>query len=230
MNRAERPPPSAPQEWYGTVLRASGLVAASPALTTEPKRLTWLASGWVFPPFDMLSHLERGAWSFRHEADLGVPVGWIPRRRRLRDLCRLGAARQPFRARPSPRHRTVHTDLASGFRVHGRRESVQSMTHQTRFALPPSPERSYRRWNPGCRPLLPYRTDCAASSVPASTLRPVDFLYPRPGIRINTSVELGRCKVRVILAAEHRGAETTLHWHIDDQACDIAAVRSKLIG
>ena len=119
--------------------------------------------------------------------------------------------------RPSPHHRTVHLDPSSGLRVHGRCESVQAMSHQTRFTLPPGQEKFYRRRNPGYRPLPPYRPDCAGTPAEASAGSPVDLLYPHDETRIYIPVELGGRKGRAVFAAAHRDPEATLHWHLDDR-------------
>ena len=170
--------------------------------------------------FDVLSRLEGGAWFPRPEAHLKEVKVCLSDGYLAAGGCETAIAWAPRDSHfesPSPHYQTVHIDAASGLRVHGRCESVQSMTHETRFVLPPRQERFYRRWNPGYRPLPPYRQDCAASSVRASSLRPVDFLYPQPGARIQIPVELGGRKGRVVFAAAHREAAATLHWHIDDR-------------
>ena len=170
--------------------------------------------------FDVLGLLKGGAWFPRPEAHLKAVEVCLSDGYLAAGDCETSVAWAPRDShfeRPSPHHQTVHIDSASGFRVHGRCESVQSMTHLTQFVLPPSQESFYRRWNPGYRPLPPYRNDCAASAVRASSLEPVEFLYPEPGARIHIPVELGGRKGRVVFAAAHRDAGATLHWHIDDR-------------
>ena len=170
--------------------------------------------------FDIFNRLDGDAWFNRPEAHL----------KRVR-VCRsdgfLAAAgcettvtwapRDSHFERPSPHHRTVHLDPASGLRVHGRCEAVQAMSHETRFVLPPGQEAFYRRWNTAYRPLPRYRADCASTSAEASAASPVDFLYPRDGSAIYIPVELGGRKGRAVFAAAHRNPGATLHWHLDDR-------------
>lgn len=170
--------------------------------------------------FDVLSRLDGDEWFPRPDAHLKeVKVcrtdGYL-----AAGGCETAVARAPRDShfeRPSPHHETVHIDSASGFRVHGRCESVQSMTQETWFVLPPGQESFYRRWNPGYRPLPPYRTDCAANSAGASGRRLVDFLYPQPGARVYIPVELGGAHGRVVFEAAHGDPDATLHWHLDDR-------------
>ncbi|MDE2653829.1 MAG: penicillin-binding protein 1C [Gemmatimonadota bacterium] len=127
------------------------------------------------------------------------------------------APRDSHFTQPSPHHRTTHLDPASGLRVHGRCESVQAMSHEIRFVLPPSQETYYRRRNPDYRPLPSYRADCATTTADAPARGPVDFVYPHPGARIYIPVELGGRKGRTVFSAAHRDPEATLHWHLDDR-------------
>ena len=189
--------------------------------------------------FDIFNRLEGDTWFPRPEASLKevrvcrsdgylatggceTTVTWAPRDSHFE--------------RPSPHHHTVHLDPSTGLRVHGRCESVQAMSHETWFTLPPGQEAFYRRRNPAYRPLPHYRPDCAGASAEASARSPVDFLYPHDGANIYIPVELGGRKGRAVFAAAHRDPGATLHWHLDDryigstsvfheQALDVAAGR-----
>ena len=192
--------------------------------------------------FDVLSRLDGDAWFPKPEAYLKkVRVcrsdGYLAARGCATAIT--WAPRDSHFERPSPHHQTIHVDSASGFRVHGKCESLQSMIHETRFVLPPSQESFYRRWNPGYRSLPPYRADCAGNSARASNRSPVEILYPHAGARIYIPVELGGRKGRVVFAAAHADPETTLHWHLDnrytgstkvfhEQAFDVAPGRHAL--
>ena len=170
--------------------------------------------------FDVLSRLDGEGWFQRPAAHLReVRVcrtdGYL-----AAGGCETAVAQAPRDShfeRPSPYHETVHIDAASGLRVHGRCESVWSMAHETWFVLPAGQETFYRRWNPGYRPLPPYRADCAANSAGASGRRPVDFIYPQPGARVYIPLELGGTRGRVVFEAAHSDSDAVLHWHLDDR-------------
>ena len=168
--------------------------------------------------FDVLNRLDGDTWFPRPEAhlkevrvcqtdgyraagDCGTAIAWAPRDSHFE--------------RPSPHHRLVHLDPSSGLRVHGKCESVQAMSHEAWFVLPPGQETFYRRWNPGYRPLPPFRADCADAS--AASGSPVEFLYPHDGARIYIPIELGGQRGRTVFAAAHRDPGATLHWHLDDR-------------
>ena len=170
--------------------------------------------------FDIVNRLEGDAWFPRPEAHLKEVKVCRSDGYRAAGNCETAIAWAPRDShfeRPSPHHRTVHLDPSSGLRVHGRCQSVQAMSHETWFVLPPGQESFYQRWNAGYRPLPAYRADCAGTLVEASARSPVDFLYPDNGTRIYIPVELGGRKSRAVFAAAHRDPDATLHWHLDDR-------------
>ena len=170
--------------------------------------------------FDIVNRLDGGEWFPRPEAHLkAVKVCRSDGYRAARgcETAVAWAPRDSHFERPSPHHRTVHLDPSNGLRVHGKCESVQAMSHETWFVLPPGQESFYRRWNAGYRPLPAYRADCAGTSAEASASSPVDLLYPDNGTRVYIPVELGGRKGRAVFAAAHRDQDATLHWHLDDR-------------
>ncbi len=170
--------------------------------------------------FDVLNRLEGDGWFPKPEAHLKELTVCESDGFLAAGGCPTAVARAPRDSRferPSPHHRLVHLDLSGGLRVHGRCESTREMAHETWFVLPPGQESFYRRWNPGYRPMPPYRPDCAATSPEALAGGPVDFLYPDAGTRIYIPVELGGRKGRAVFSAAHRDPEATLHWHLDDR-------------
>ena len=170
--------------------------------------------------FDIVNRLDGDEWFPRPEVHLKqVKVCRSDGYRAARgcETAVAWAPRDSHFERPSPHHRTVHLDPSSGLRVHGKCESVQAMSHETWFVLPPGQESFYRRWNAGYRPLPAYRADCAGTSAEASASSPVDFLYPDNGTRVYIPVELGGRKGRAVFAAAHRDPDATLHWHLDDR-------------
>ena len=172
--------------------------------------------------FDVLNRLDGDTWFPRPEAHLKEVRVCRSDGHRAAGDCETAIAWAPRDShfeRPSPHHRLVHLDPSSGLRVHGRCESVQAMSHQAWFVLPPGQETFYRQWNPGYRPLPPYRADCADASATASAAAgsPVDFLYPYDGARIYIPIELGGERGRTVFAAAHRDPGATLHWHLDDR-------------
>ena len=170
--------------------------------------------------FDIVNRLDGGEWFPRPEAHLkAVKVCRSDGYRAARgcETAVAWAPRDSHFERPSPHHRTVHLDPSNGLRVHGKCESVQAMSHETWFVLPPGQESFYRRWNAGYRPLPAYRADCAGTSAEASASSPVDLLYPDNGTRVYIPVELGGRKGRAVFAAAHRNPDATLHWHLDDR-------------
>lgn len=180
----------------------TGVGAAAPVLFDVLNRLE--GDGW-FPKPEV--HLKEvtvcESDGFRAAGGCPTAVAWAPRDSHFE--------------RPSPHHRLVHLDLSSGLRVHGRCESTRAMAHEPWFVLPPGQESFYRRWNPGYRPMPPYRADCAAASPEALADGPVDFLYPDDGTRIYIPVELGGQKGRAVFSVVHRDPDATLHWHLDDR-------------
>ena len=170
--------------------------------------------------FDIVNRLDGGEWFPRPEAHLkAVKVCRSDGYRAARgcETAVAWAPRDSHFERPSPHHRTVHLDPSNGLRVHGKCESVQAMSHETWFVLPPGQESFYRRWNAGYRPLPAYRADCAGTSAEGSASSPVDLLYPDNGTRVYIPVELGGRKGRAVFAAAHRNPDATLHWHLDDR-------------
>ncbi len=170
--------------------------------------------------FDIVNRLDGDEWFPRPEAHLkAVRVCRSDGYRAARgcETAVAWAPRDSHFERPSPHHRTIHLDPSSGLRVHGRCESVQAMSHETWFVLPPGQESFYRRWDAGYRPLPTYRADCTGTSAEASASSPVDFLYPDNGTRVYIPVELGGRKGRAVFAAAHRDPDVTLHWHLDDR-------------
>ena len=169
--------------------------------------------------FDVLNRLDGDTWFPRPEAHLKeVRVCQSDGYRAAGD-CETAIAWAPREShfeRPSPHHRLVHLDPSSGLRVHGKCESVQAMSHEAWFVLPPGQETFFRRWNPGYRPLPAFRADCADAESAASG-SPVEFLYPYDGARIYIPIELGGQRGRTVFAAAHRDPGATLHWHLDDR-------------
>lgn len=125
------------------------------------------------------------------------------------------APRDSHFERPSPNHRVVHLADGGSWRVDTRCESVDRMTHETRFVLPPGQEYYYRQHRSGYRPLPPYRPDCRVASDGSSTS--MDFLYPEAGTAVYIPWELGGERGRVVFAVAHRRSDATLHWHLDDR-------------
>lgn len=117
--------------------------------------------------------------------------------------------------RPSPNHRLVHLAEGGAWQVDTRCESVDRMSHETWFVLPPGQEYYYRRHRSGYRPLPPVRPDCALASGPSAGS--MDFLYPEAGTAVYIPWELGSRRGRVVFAVAHRRTDATLHWHLDNR-------------
>jgi penicillin-binding protein 1C len=116
--------------------------------------------------------------------------------------------------RPSEHHRRVHLDPTGTWRVDGRCESVQNMSHATWFVLPAGQEYYYRRNHADYRTLPPYRPDCVVAGAGGD---PLEFLYPGTGTRVYIPVDLDGRKGRVVFRLAHRDPTATVFWHLDDQ-------------
>lgn len=67
--------------------------------------------------------------------------------------------------------------------MNSRCESVDRISHETRFVLPPTQEYCYRRHHTGYRLLPPYRDDCAVHARQDRSYGLVNSIYPEEGAR-----------------------------------------------
>lgn len=113
--------------------------------------------------------------------------------------------------KPCPYHQLVHLDATRKYRVNSSCESVDVMTHESWFVLPPLQEYYFKTRNADYQSLPEYRSDCTKELVGR-----MDFIFPKG----NSSVYLpkgfdGEIN-EVVLKIAHTQPETRVFWYIDD--------------
>jgi penicillin-binding protein 1C len=117
----------------------------------------------------------------------------------------------PSRAETSglcPYHQPLVMDASGQYRVNSGCYALAQSTTKVAFVLPPAMGHYYRLEHAGYEGLPPDWPGCA------STLNPLEILYPRQGARVFIPRELSGEKGRVVLQASHQDATAALHWHI----------------
>lgn len=117
----------------------------------------------------------------------------------------------------SPFHQRIHLDKKTKQRVHGACHSVSKMQTASFFVLPPVAEYYYQKINPNHQAVPMWRADCLENLPVVSNDLPMQLEYPAEGARIKIPVELDGKLGRTIFKAQHRLADASLYWHLDDE-------------
>ncbi len=124
----------------------------------------------------------------------------------------------------TPNHRRIHLDQAQQFRVHARCESINKMSAQDWFVLPPVQEFYWRQHHSDYKTLPPWRSDCVAGLLQVDEDQPIELIYPNEESRIYIPMDLDGKRSRAILKAVHRNPAAQLYWHLDDEFIGITKV------
>ena len=80
-----------------------------------------------------------------------------------------------------------------------------------------SAEYYYQKINPNHQAVPMWRADCLENLPVVSNDLPMQLEYPAEGARIKIPVELDGKLGRTIFKAQHRLADASLYWHLDDE-------------
>jgi penicillin-binding protein 1C len=111
-----------------------------------------------------------------------------------------------------PYHKRIHLDAKGMYRVTEACCDVGQMVHENRFVLPPLMESYYKFKNAMYEPLPPFMAGCVDDSE-----RPMEFIYPQPGMALFVPKGLDGSVQRVVLRVAHRNASARLFWHVNDR-------------
>jgi penicillin-binding protein 1C len=113
---------------------------------------------------------------------------------------------------PCPYHRIIHLDASGNYRVNSNCEDVDKMQHVSWFVLPPAMELYYKSKNTNYRELPPLRGDCETTG-----LNVMEIIYPKEFSKIYVPIELDGTVGKTIFQVAHRSANSTIHWHLDNE-------------
>ena len=92
-------------------------------------------------------------------------------------------------------------------------EDVQfEMKKVSWFVLPPVQEWYYRKTHPSYRVLPPYKTGCN----PMDERNIMEFIYPKPGIKVFVPRGTSGKKEKVIFQVSHQNPNIKLYWNLDN--------------
>lgn len=117
------------------------------------------------------------------------------------------------RVKTCPYHKIIFTDSSEHFRLSTRCAQVHNMKKVSWFVLPPVQEWYYHKAHPSYRMLPPYKTGCT----PPDEANIMEFIYPKPGIRIFVPRGTSGKKEKVVFQVSHQNPDVTIYWHIDNR-------------
>jgi penicillin-binding protein 1C len=120
-------------------------------------------------------------------------------------------------AKNCPFHQPIYLDKTSGQRVNTACESIENMTMQRFFVLPPLEEQFYRTHHPDFAPLPPFRADCAVDIAAATDAKnaPMQWVYPRNPTKIIVPKSLDGSPQATVFEIAHHEPSITLFWYLD---------------
>lgn len=113
-----------------------------------------------------------------------------------------------------PYHRQVHLGTSGEYRVHSRCMPVSEMESESWFVLPPAQEWYYKRGNPSYATLPPLLERCEQDADAAVAM---ELIYPHDTSQIYVPKELDGSTGRTVFEVAHRGSDSTVYWHLDDE-------------
>jgi len=154
---------------------------------------------WFDPPYDEMQRLAICSNSgFRATERCPADTIWAPNAGRHAPACSF--------------HRTIHLDSTGQWRVNALCELPAAIRADVRFVLPPLQAHYYRRLHPEYSELPPFRPGCRTAGEPVMELR-----YPQQPTRIFIPLAIDGQRSRAVFTVAHRQANTTIHWHLDQQ-------------
>lgn len=112
-----------------------------------------------------------------------------------------------------PYHRLVHVDTAGSRRVSTSCASLEDISSESWFVLPPVQEWYYRRSHPSYEMLPPMSAGCGSET---ANLASMELIYPRHSPQIYVPVELDGTQSSTVFEVAHRMSGSTVYWHLDD--------------
>ncbi|TYP93693.1 penicillin-binding protein 1C [Fodinibius salinus] len=119
-----------------------------------------------------------------------------------------------LKTEPCPYHQQVHLDKTENYRVNSNCMSIEKMKDESWFVLPPAQEWYYKQKNPNYRVLPPMLKQCQKNT-DATTV--MELIYPHDASQIYIPKELDGSKGKTIFKVAHRGNNSTVYWHLDNQ-------------
>ncbi len=174
----------------------TGVAAAAPLMFDVFKLLP--ASGWFSMPVDEMEQVEICPESgYRPGINCdSVKSVWLP---------------AGTKAEVCPWHRTIHFNETETHRVNADCYPVSEMKHKNWFILPPAMEYFFRLRNPVYSLLPPLLPGCS------DKIENMEFVYPREWNNLFIPVDLDGTPGRLIFELVHRGHNSEVYWHLDEQ-------------
>lgn len=110
-------------------------------------------------------------------------------------------------------HHIVHLTADKLWQANASCYPAGMMVHQPYFVLPPAMEWYYRKLNPDYSVLPPLLAGCQTSG----NLPVIELIYPRNLSKLFVPLEMDGTRGKIIFEAAHRGMNTRLFWHLNDQ-------------
>lgn len=111
-----------------------------------------------------------------------------------------------------PYHRIVHLDQEGELQVTSKCYSVDDMTHQTWFVLPPIMEWYYKQKNFSYKTLPPFKEECIETSQDV-----MEMIYPRENNQVLVPTQLDGQTGQVIFEVAHSSDDAIIYWHLDEE-------------
>ena len=108
-------------------------------------------------------------------------------------------------------HKLIHLDKSEQFQVNSSCESVENITSQSWFVLPPLMEYYYKSKNPFYKTLPPFKNDCISEEATS-----MQFIYPKLSDVFFLPKDFDGTTNELVLKIAHSKPETTVFWYIDD--------------
>lgn len=121
-------------------------------------------------------------------------------------------ARNGVKTAVCPYHRNIHLDKTEKYRVTSDCYRVSEMVSKSWLVLPPVMEWYYKSKNPYYRTLPPFDPRCVSKEETS-----MDLIYPEPDTKIFIPRDFGGKLEKTLFIAAHRLANTTIHWHLDEE-------------
>lgn len=111
-----------------------------------------------------------------------------------------------------PYHKMIRLDKERKYRVNSNCYSVNDMTLQPWFIIPPVPEWYYKQKNPFYKNLPPFLPGCQQEN-----FKNMDVIYPKNHTKIFIPRELDGTKGKSVFEVAHRNPDIKIFWHLDDK-------------
>lgn len=110
-----------------------------------------------------------------------------------------------------PYHQPIYLDSTHQWQVHGKCNSVSTLSTQNWFILPPLQEFYYAKKHPDYQRPPPFRPDCTLSAEEEM----MQFLYPKNKTKIYLTKNAAGKPQGTIFKIAHKKSNHTVFWHLD---------------